>query len=92
MTPYVHILKHHTVQILKNHGSISKFSQQGFEACHRWHRILYGNSTNHDGCRLAFRVSSMEQILIKVYRMECLDLYFHDERGAQLVRSLLSVE
>jgi len=93
ITPYIHIIHKHAVQILGRHGSLSKFSQQGFEACHRWHRILYNSCTNHGGYRKdpKFRVDAMHMILTRIYRYEFLDLYFKDEKSKEFVLNLLQM-
>jgi len=91
ITPYIHIIHKHAVDIVVRHGSISKFSQQGFEACHRWHRILYNSCTNHGGYRKdpKFKIDSVHMLLTRIYRLEFLELFFKDENSKEFVSNLL---
>jgi len=93
VTPYVHIIHKHAVDIVTRHKSLYKFSQEGFEACHRWHRILYTSCTNHNGYRgnPNFRVDSMHMLLTRIYRLEFLELYFFDNTNKQFVSNLLQI-
>jgi hypothetical protein len=71
VTPYIHIVICHSISWLEMHSSISQFSQQGFEATHKWHKHIYYFSTSHDGKvgRTRSATSSIQQILQKIYRM-----------------------
>jgi len=71
VTPYIHIVVCHTMPWLRKYGSIGRYSQQGFEATHKWHKQIYYFSTNHNGkvSQSKILTSSIEQILSKIYRM-----------------------
>ena len=73
-TPYFHVITEHTIELLSEHKSIGKFSQQGFEAANRFHRQLYVSSTSHDGG--AHPVSSSKQVLQKLFRILFAEAFF----------------
>lgn len=81
VTPYIHIVVAHTESLLKQHGSIGKFSQQGFEATHKWQKLIYYNATWHDGSiyshktKESIKTSSIVQIIQKIYRVHFLYMY-----------------
>lgn len=77
VTPYLHIVICHSVMLLQRYGSISQFSQQGFEATHKWHRIVYYSSTNRDGGKgkTLESKSALLQIIYKTYRLQILEAY-----------------
>ncbi len=51
MTPYTHILFFHTMDMVKEHKSIGKYSQQGFEKGNSLHRLIEQRASNHRGGR-----------------------------------------
>jgi len=61
---------------LESNGSIGLFSQQGFEAAHKWHKRIYFRSTFRNGFVSTKKVfvSSIEQTLMKIYRMRVMKL------------------
>ena len=67
----MHVVICHSVNLMKTHKSIGMFSQEGFEAAHRVHRMIYYRSTNRDAAVGINRVQtdSLEQVLNKVYRL-----------------------
>lgn len=46
VTPYVHFVGAHWCDLIQMHGNLKKFSQDGLEASHRLHNLIYGRSTN----------------------------------------------
>ncbi len=65
VTPY--ILCAHLTQILLQHGgSVAQYSQEGFEATHKFHRRIFQRATSHNG-GLTRKAASI-QILQRVYR------------------------
>jgi len=77
VTPYIHVMVCHTTSILLAHGSLSLFSQEGFEHCHKWQKQIYYFATSHDGKVSSKRiaVNSIEQILNHVYRIHLITWY-----------------
>lgn len=67
VTPYVHILCAHLVEVLTKHGSIGRYSQEGFEATHKFHRRIFQRASSHRGSRS--NVSSILQIFQRIYRL-----------------------
>jgi len=49
VTPYVHIIVCHFEYFVREHHSVSIFSQQGFEAAHRLQRMFFARSTSRGG-------------------------------------------
>lgn len=67
VTPYIHILCAHLTQILLQHGgSVAQYSQEGFEATHKFHRRIFQRATSHNGG--STRKAASLQILHRVYR------------------------
>ena len=57
----------HTISLIQKLDlPLKTFSQQEFEATHKWHKLIYYHSTSHDGGK--GNITSMKQILIKIYR------------------------
>ena len=54
----------HASMLLRNHRSIGKMSNQGFEANHKVHRQLYAQATAHDSSEAA---ASCKFIFVHVY-------------------------
>ncbi len=65
VTPYVHIVLLHTMQIVSRHGSIGLYSQQGFELSNRLHRAIENRASNHRGGR--GNVTVTEQLINNFY-------------------------
>ena len=78
--PYLHFLLYHTEDIIKRHGSIAKFSQEGdthlspyrvtpvgFEAANNQHRTIVVRSTNMGGGKNPKHVQ--QQVMEKIYRI-----------------------
>lgn len=87
VTPYIHVVVCHSITLLDRHGSISKFSQQGFEATHAWHCKLYYSSTSHDGGvkKAGNNInSSILQVLNKCYRIVLLQAILHSKKSQQV--------
>ena len=62
ITSYIHVVGTHLHEMLDQKGnSIGEWSQQGFEACHKLIRKVWGGATSHDGGKQ--KISSLEQIL-----------------------------
>ena len=49
ITPYLHIVVCHSVQMLKKFNSLSLYSQQGFEAAHKLQKLIWERATSHGG-------------------------------------------
>jgi hypothetical protein len=49
VTPYVHIIGRHVASMLKKGFSIGKWSQQGFEACHKLIQCMFHGATDQGG-------------------------------------------
>ena len=45
---YGHITIEHVSMLFRNHRSLNKLSNQGFEAAHKLQRQLYAKATSHD--------------------------------------------
>lgn len=65
MTPYLHLLFCHTLEIVETHKSIGKYSQQGFEQSNSLHRSTEVRASNHGGGRGKRTVS--EQLMNHYY-------------------------
>ena len=65
LTPYMHVLVAHLPTIMKDHGNIWIFSQQGLEKLHDDITKDYFKSTNHKSGK-----DSMQQTLLKLNRLE----------------------
>lgn len=66
VTPYVHILCAHLVEVLKKYKSVGIYAQEGFEATHKFHRRIFQRCSSHRGSRS--RISSILQIFQRIYR------------------------
>lgn len=77
VTPYIHMVVCHTVPLLSMHGSIGRYSQQGFEATHKLHKRIYFSSTSHNGhvSQRKTPINSIEQLFCKIFRTQILYLY-----------------
>ena len=49
VTPYVHVIATHVPLFIQKYGSLDLFSQQGFEATHKWHNTIYSRASSRDG-------------------------------------------
>ena len=65
VTPYMHVLVAHLPTIMKDHGNIRMFSQQGLEKLNDDITKDYFKSTNHKSGK-----DSLQQILLKLNRLE----------------------
>lgn len=75
VTPYVHILCSHLVEVIKLHGSVALYANEGFEATHKFHRRIFQRATAHNGSRS--RVSSILQTFQRIYRLILLRLHLN---------------
>ncbi len=66
VTPYIHILCAHLVPVLLQHGSIGLYSQESFEATHKYHRRIFQRGSSHNGGKS--KLLSSKQILQRIYR------------------------
>ena len=64
VTPYMHVLVAHVPQLLKDFGSLAKFSQQGLEKLNDEITKAYFKSTNHRN------EEALKQIMLKLNRLE----------------------
>ncbi|XP_071107251.1 uncharacterized protein [Haliotis cracherodii] len=64
VTPYMHILAYHITDMLKIHGNLVTFSQQGFEKLNDSTTKWYFRSTSHKGRE------DLKQIILKQNRLE----------------------
>ena len=64
ITPYLHIVVCHSVEMLKRFHSLSLYSQQGFEAAHKFQKMIWERATSRGGGGY----SSIEQTMEYVYR------------------------
>jgi hypothetical protein len=88
VTPYIHMIVCHTCDIMKKtESSFSVFSQQGFEATHKWHKAIYFHSTSHDGQVTKNKIvtSSIHQIMVKIYRIHFLERFDSVEECKQML-------
>ena len=65
VTPYIHVLVAHLPTIMKDHGNVWMFSQQGLEKLNDDITKDYFKSTNHKSGK-----DSLQQILFKLNRLE----------------------
>ena len=85
----MHILVCHACDLMKNFQLPLKiFSQQGFEATHKHHKAIYYHSTSHDGKigKTKQTMSSIKQILIKVYRVHFIEIFQTPEQCKQILQ------
>ncbi len=66
VTPYIHILVAHLEEVLAEHKSVGRYSQEGFEATHKFHRRIFQRGSSHNGGLL--RKPASLQILQRIYR------------------------
>lgn len=64
VTPYMHVLVAHVPKLLKDFGSLAKFSQQGLEKLNDDITKAYFKSTNHRN------EEALRQIMLKLNRLE----------------------
>lgn len=64
LTPYLHIVVCHSVQMLKRFHSLSLYSQQGFEAAHKFQKMIWERATSRGGGGY----SSIKQTMEYFYR------------------------
>jgi hypothetical protein len=50
---YGHLTIDHSGMLFRLHRSFRLFSNRGFEASHKQHRMLYSRATNHDASKEA---------------------------------------
>ena len=62
VTPYIHLLTNHIPEMLKIHGSIAAFTQQGLEKLNDISTADYFKSSNHR--------DSLKQIMLKLNRLK----------------------
>lgn len=78
VTPYIHIIGCHTSTIMeRTQLPLADFSQQGFEATHKWHKSIYFHGTSHDGGKLrSYEITSaIKQIITKIYRVHLMEIF-----------------
>jgi hypothetical protein len=73
VTPYVHILVHHSAAYLKLFGSLRDLGQEGFEAAHKRTKQYYAK-TNMGGGKQGDPASAHKQVLLKLFRHQYLAL------------------
>jgi hypothetical protein len=74
-TPYVHTVVCHSVMLMGFTKGLGYFSQQGFEAHHKWQKRVFDRASSKDGKpKFGKQRSSIEQILEKFYRLKVLKL------------------
>ncbi|KAK3708823.1 hypothetical protein QZH41_007175 [Actinostola sp. cb2023] len=61
---YGHLTIEHTAMLFRRFRSFKSYSNQGFEALHRWQRQVYSRATNHDS---KLPGQSLEDILVHHY-------------------------
>lgn len=49
ITFYIHIIIHHIVDLLKE-GTLTIYSQQSFENCHKYHKMIKSRGATNGGC------------------------------------------
>lgn len=67
VTPYAHLVCAHWIDLIQLHGNLKKFSQDGLEASHRLHNLIYGRATNRSKGN-SNGPSANTQIMQKIYR------------------------
>lgn len=68
VTPYVHIVGWHIAEMLgSRYHTIGQWSQQGFEACHKYIRYLFQHATSLGGGK--GRASPLRQIIRHLFRL-----------------------
>ncbi|KAK3736982.1 hypothetical protein QZH41_015632, partial [Actinostola sp. cb2023] len=70
---YGHLTIDHSAMLLREFGSLYKYSGQGFEASHKLHRQLFSKATNHDSSGPGH---SLNQILTHWYATELMSLRY----------------
>lgn len=70
VTPYIHILKWHVPEMLRRHGTISMFTQEGLEKLNDKSTVNFFASTNRHGTQ------ALKQLLLKAKRVE-----YYDDHG-----------
>lgn len=73
VTPYIHILRCHVVEILNEHRSVSVYTQEGLEKLNDLSTTNYFSSTNRKGN------AALQQLLLKTKRLE----YYNDHEYAR---------
>jgi hypothetical protein len=73
VTPYVHILVHHSTAYLRLFGSLRDLGQEGFEAAHKRTKQYYAK-TNMGGGKNADPAAAHKQVLLKLFRHQYLAL------------------
>lgn len=63
---YFHIIKHHLIDMLKKHGTLSIFSNQGFENSHTLHKKVWKRTTS---------IAKGESIILQILLWQCRILY-----------------
>ena len=96
MTPYVHLLCSHIVEIIKRYGSLSLFNQENFEAIHQAHKIIFFQGTTRGLNRYI-----PEEIMLKMVRLHLLPKFSKIEEilkyleelkvNAQIIRKKLGI-
>lgn len=66
ITPYIHIVVCHTVQLLREHGALGLYGQQGLEHSQKVQTAIFHKNTNKGGGRGLVTVA--QQIMRKLYR------------------------
>ena len=64
---YGHITIEHVSMLFRNHRSLNKLSNQGFEAAHKLQRQLYTKATSHDA---SVSTSSCKFIVVRYYKCQ----------------------
>ncbi|KXJ09462.1 hypothetical protein AC249_AIPGENE4420 [Exaiptasia diaphana] len=83
MGDYGHLLIDHAPMLMRRFLSMTKYSQQGFEASHKDQRQLWLKSSNHD-CN--GEASSIEQILKHFYSEKTLFLRYCFREALRVVQ------
>jgi len=74
ITPYLHIFIHHSVERIKRFGSLSLYSQQGFEAAHKLQKMIWERATSRGGANQ----SSIKQTIQYFYRQFLMKLMLEE--------------
>jgi hypothetical protein len=76
ITPYIHIVVCHTAELIRNHGPLGQYEQQGLENSINIHKSSFFRSSSRGGGSNSTPVTTLMQIMHRFYRLR----YFGQEK------------
>jgi hypothetical protein len=69
VTPYIHIVVCHTAELIRRHGTLGQYEQQGLENSINIHKASFFRSSSRGGGKNSTPVTTLMQVMNRFYRL-----------------------